>query len=108
MMSLTDFKNKFSFAQMTANNDGKTSGSGTMGCLIIVTGCFGFLCGVADFIWLTGKPDVMMYSTGFIGAGATLLGVRKSKDANVDSVYAKEEVPKPETGEAAEAEMLKS
>jgi hypothetical protein len=107
-MSFIDLKNRFSFAQMTSNADGKTSSSGTMGCLIIATGCFGFLCGVGDFIWMTQKPDIMMYSTGFIGAGATLLGVRKSKDSGKleDSVYAETEAPKPE--DPKQEEMLKS
>ena len=35
--------NKFSFAQLTSNSDGKTSGSGTMGILICTIGCLTFL-----------------------------------------------------------------
>ena len=100
-----DFKNKFSFAQMTSNSDGKTSGSGSMGCLIIVTGCVGFLAGIAYYIFGDKNAEIMMYSTGFIGAGATLLGVRKTKDVTVGSAYAEKT---PEVIEEPTEEMLKS
>lgn len=73
--------NQFSFAQMTSNGNGKTSGSGTMGVLTIVVGCLSFLIGVLHFSMAKdATPDIMIYSTGVITIGAGLLGYRKSKD----------------------------
>lgn len=96
-------KNKFSFAQMVSNSDGKTSGSGTMGCLVVIVGCIGFLSGILNVILGDGDGQIMMYSTGFIGAGVTLLGVRKTRDSTVDSVFAG-----PDEYAASEDEMLNS
>ena len=70
-----------SLAEMTSNGNGKTSGSGTMGVLVIVTGCLCFLLGTIDyFIEKVPSADVLIYSTGIITIGAGLLGYRKSKD----------------------------
>lgn len=71
--------NKFSFAQMTSNSDGKTSGSGTMGVLIIAIGSFCFLLGCIDKIFLNKDIDVITQSIFFVGIGTSLLGYRKSK-----------------------------
>ena len=71
----------FSLAEMTSNGNGKTSGSGTMGALVIVVGSLSFLVGAIHFSVVKGvSADVMMYSTGLITIGAGLLGYRKSKD----------------------------
>jgi len=81
-MNLQDFKdsiNKFSFAQMVSNSDGKTSSSATMGCLIVSTGCLSFLIGIINKTLVNQSVDIMMYSTGIITIGAGLLGYRKSK-----------------------------
>ena len=78
-------RKKFNFAEMVSNSDGKTSGSGTMGCLVVIIGCIGFLVGVLDFIWGTKEIHIMSYSTGFVGAGSILLGYRKSKAKNNDN-----------------------
>lgn len=87
--------NKWNFGQMTSNADGKTSSSGTMGSLICAASVIGFMFGVCDYIWGTGKPDVMMYATGFAGIGAGLLGYRKSKAKD-----------KPKTDEANGSEYI--
>jgi hypothetical protein len=71
---------KFSLSQMTSNKDGKTSGSGTMGCLIIAIGCICFAIGAIDFTLGSQQDDIMMYSSGIITVGAGLLGFRKSKE----------------------------
>ncbi len=71
---------KFSFGEMTSNSTGKTSSSGTMGCLVIAVGCIGFLLGIGNYIWGDGDGQIMMYSTGFVGAGSVLLGVRKVRN----------------------------
>ncbi len=67
---------KFSWAQMTSNTDGKTSGSGFIGIIISFTGCVSFLAGVV-YMFMNKLPDVMIYSSGIIAIGAGLLGWRK-------------------------------
>ena len=74
--------NKFSFAQMTSNDNGKTSGSGTMGVLICTVGALSFLLGVMDKIFFTHNIDIMTQTIVFTGIGASLLAVRKVKDVN--------------------------
>lgn len=76
-MGLKDLKemiNKFSFAQMTSNSDGKTSASGTMGVLICTIGSICFLYGS-----LIKDSDILLQSVVFTGIGAGLLGYRKSQ-----------------------------
>ncbi len=70
---------RFSFAQMTSNNNGKTSGSGTMGVYIIIISVLCFVYGCIEFR-ISGKADVMMYASANILVGAGLLGYRKSKE----------------------------
>lgn len=70
---------KFSFAEMTANSTGKTSGSGFCGVYIVVVGMIAFIYGCFEFHW-SGKADIMMYASGNILVGAGLLGYRKSVD----------------------------
>jgi len=78
---------KFSFAQMTSNDTGKTSGSGTMGVLICTVGSLSFLLGVMDKIFFTHNIDIMTQTIVFTGIGASLLAVRKMKGSNnVDHV----------------------
>ena len=71
---------KWSLAEATSNSDGKSSGSGTAGILIVFVSCLGFLLGVYDHIWGTKTSDVMIESLAFCGVGAGLLGYRKGKD----------------------------
>lgn len=73
---------RFSFGQMTSNQDGKTSGSGTMGILICTIGAISFLLGVIDKLWISGSIDVITQSIIFVGIGAALLGYRKGKEAS--------------------------
>lgn len=73
---------KFSFAQMTSNNTGKTSGSGTMGIYIVALGVLMLLFGAWDFSFKTEKPDIMMYASANILVGAGLLGYRKKKEGS--------------------------
>jgi hypothetical protein len=70
---------RFSFAEMTSNNDGKTSASGTMGVLICVIGTFCFLVGCLDKIFVSKDIDIITQSIIFVGIGASLLGLRKYK-----------------------------
>lgn len=78
--------NKFSFAQMTSNKDGKTSGSGTMGVYIIVLSMIAFLFGCVDKAYLSKTTDIMMYSSANILVGAGLLGYRKSKEGSGEPI----------------------
>lgn len=73
---------KFSFAQMTSNTDGKTSGSGTMGVLICAVGTLCFLLGSIDKMFINKDVDIITQSIIFVGIGAALLGYRKSKDGS--------------------------
>jgi hypothetical protein len=66
--------NKFSFAQMTSNSDGKTSGSGTMGVLICAIGSLCFLLGCLDLMFFSKSTDILVQSIVFTGIGAGLLG----------------------------------
>lgn len=68
--------NKFSFAQLTSNNDGKTSGSGTMGVLVCTIGTLCFLLGCIDKMFINKDIDVITQSIILVGIGAALLGHR--------------------------------
>jgi hypothetical protein len=82
-MGLKDLKemlNRFSFAQMTSNSNGKTSASGTMGVLICTVGSISFLYGS-----LIKDTDILLQSVVFTGIGAGLLGYRKSQDPSKET-----------------------
>ena len=69
----------FSWAEMTSNSTGKTSGSGSMGVYIVIMSVLAFIYGCFEFHY-SGKADIMMYSSANILVGAGLLGYRKSVD----------------------------
>lgn len=71
---------KFSFAELTSNKDGKTSGSGTTGILISICGCVGFIFGT--FI---KNPEIISNSLMMTTIGASLLGYRKYSDSKDQS-----------------------
>ena len=70
---------QFSFAEMTSNSSGKTSGSGTAGLYIVFIGGLTFFMGCIDKMFLNKDIDVITQSIILVGIGATLLGYRKSK-----------------------------
>ena len=70
---------KFSFSEMTSNESGKTSGSGTMGVIIICVGALSFLFGIIDKMFLNNDADILTQTILFTSIGASLLGVRKLK-----------------------------
>lgn len=70
-------ESKFSLAQMTSDNNGKTSGAGTMGIYIVIMSIITFCYGAWEF-HTSGKNDIMMYSSANILVGAGLLGYHKS------------------------------
>lgn len=73
---------KFSFAEMTSNDDGKTSGSGTVGIVISFIGGLSFLLGAIDKMFLSGTVDILTQSIIVIGIGVGLLGYRKGKSTD--------------------------
>lgn len=79
--------NGFSFAQMTSNGDGKTSGSGTMGILICVVGTICFLLGCVDKVFINKDVDIITQSIIFVSIGAGLLGLRKFKASSEKSSF---------------------
>jgi len=83
---MSDMMNKFSFAQMTSNSDGKTSGSGTVGIIVALAGVVGFIYGVVEYACLSKDGTIMSQSIIVITIGAGLLGFRKSKDGNLAAV----------------------
>ena len=89
---------KFSFAELTANSNGKTSGSGTIGIYIVIVSMLCFVYGCFEFHW-SGKADVMMYASANVVIGASLLGYRKSVDKNgtgvIPEVTPKKATPNP-------------
>jgi hypothetical protein len=91
--------NKFSFAQMTSNADGKTSASGTMGIFIILIGGLTFLGGAIAMVFKSTASDILVQSIAMVYAGALLLGYRKSRDAkfDVEVIETVDETPKPPT-----------
>lgn len=91
--------NKFSWAQMTSNSDGKTSGSGTMGIFTMGVGLIGFLVGVTDY-FIDSKNDIMTQSIVVITIGAGLLGYRKSKDSGTPAEQTTEAAKEPQADPA--------
>ena len=73
---------KFSIAEMTSNDDGKTSGSGTVGIVISFIGGLCFLLGAVDKMFLSGTVDILTQSIVVIGIGVGLLGYRKGKSTD--------------------------
>jgi hypothetical protein len=82
-----EFSNGFSFVEMTANANGKTSGSGTAGLLIVLIGALGFITGTILIVLGKDQQELLIQSIAIIYAGATLLGVRKAKGHEYEPRY---------------------
>ncbi len=75
-------KNKFSFAEMTSNETGKTSASGSCGVIAILSGIVGFFAGIVFAACeINGSSEVLIQSLGMITLGTSLLGLRKYKSS---------------------------
>lgn len=71
-------KNKFKFSELFNNSDGKSSGSGFSGLLLILIGSLSFLISMIGYLCgLENTLEVMSYIVMILGIGSTLLGVRK-------------------------------
>jgi hypothetical protein len=87
---------KFSFGEMTSNDNGKTSATSTAGLYIILIGGIAFLLGVGDKMWGDKTIDIINQAVIVIGIGATLLGVKiwsnKSETSNNINTTQNEEI----------------
>jgi hypothetical protein len=72
---LGDIK-KFSFGEMTSNDNGKTSGTSSAGLYIIFIGGLCFFLGCIDKMFLDKSLDIINQSVMFTTIGAALLGVK--------------------------------
>lgn len=90
-----EMMSKFSFAQMTSNSDGKTSGSGTLGVIAGLAGVLAFLYGAVDYSFMSKDGTIMSQSIIVLTIGAGLLGYRKSRpdQTPVETVENKTEQP---------------
>jgi hypothetical protein len=75
---------KFSFGEMTSNNNGKTSATSTAGLYIIFIGGLSFFLGVIDKMFLDKTIDVINQAVMFTTIGAALLGVKNIVGAKND------------------------
>jgi len=73
---------KFSFGEMTSNNNGKTSSTSTSGVYIIFIGGLCFILGCIDKVFFNHSIDVINQSIMFTTIGATLLGVKNVVGSN--------------------------
>ena len=92
-MKMKDMMQKFSFAQMTSNTDGKTSGSGTLGVFAGFAGILAFLYGTIDYSFMSKDGTIMSQAIIVLTIGAGLLGYRKSVEKKAPNEPA--EVPAP-------------
>jgi hypothetical protein len=67
---------KFSFGEMTSNDNGKTSSTSTAGIYIVFIGGLCFLLGCIDKMFLDKSIDIINQSVMFTTIGAALLGVK--------------------------------
>ncbi len=67
---------KFSFGEMTSNDNGKTSATSTSGVYIIFIGGLCFFLGCIDKMFLDKSIDIINQSVMFTTIGAALLGVK--------------------------------
>jgi len=84
---------KFSWPELFANSDGKTSGSGFAGVVICMVGTLCFLLGCIDKMFISKGIDIITQSIVFVGIGATLLGARKLLAKKTENVV--EPTPEP-------------
>ena len=91
---------KFSFAEMTSNNNGKTSVTSTAGAYIILIGGLGFILGCVDKMFLGNTVDIINQSIMLVTIGAGLLGIKNITGGKNQFLNAKAEQIKSETEES--------
>lgn len=73
--------NKFSLSQLTSNESGKTSGSGTAGLyLVFLGGIIGMIGTVGTIMKSPDVANILLFAGSMLTLGAGLLGYRKSVD----------------------------
>ena len=93
---------KFSFAEMTSNNNGKTSVTSTMGAYIIIIGGLGFIAGCVDKMFVNNTIDIINQSIMMVTIGAGLLGVKNITGGKNQYLNAKAEQIKSEGDESSQ------
>ena len=93
---------KFSFAEMTSNNNGKTSVTSTMGAYIIIIGGLGFIAGCIDKMFVNNTIDIINQSIMMVTIGAGLLGVKNITGGKNQYLNAKAEQIKSESDESSQ------
>lgn len=91
--------NKFSFAEMTSNNNGKTSVTSTSGAYIIFIGGVCFVLGCVDKMFLNNSVDIINQSIVMVTIGASLIGVKNITGGKNQYLNAKAEQIKSENPE---------
>jgi hypothetical protein len=94
-MSIIANIKKFSFGEMTSNNNGKTSATSTAGLYIILIGGISFLLGVIDKMFIDKSVDIINQSVMFTTIGAALLGVKNVMGAKNSEVTPTETPTEP-------------
>ena len=82
---------KFSFAEMTSNNKGKTSVTCTSGADMIGIGGICFILGCIDKMFMSNTADIINQSIMVITVGAALLGVKNITGGKNEYLNAKSE-----------------
>jgi len=93
---------KWSFAEMTSNTNGKTSATSTMGVYICFIGGLCFLLGSIDKMFFTNDMDIITQSIAFtsLGVGMLMMGKHRGSVVDIaDMAVKKEEVKKEESQE---------
>jgi len=93
---------KFSFAEMTSNNNGKTSVTSTMGAYIIIIGGLGFIAGCIDKMCINNSIDIINQSIMMVTIGAGLLGIKNVTGGKNQYLNAKAEQIKSEGDESSQ------
>lgn len=93
---------KFSFAEMTSNNNGKTSVTSTMGAYIIIIGGLGFIAGCIDKMFVNNTIDIINQSIMMVTIGAGLIGVKNITGGKNQYLNAKAEQIKSEGDESSQ------
>jgi hypothetical protein len=93
---------KFSFAEMTSNNNGKTSVTSTAGAYIILIGGLGFILGCVDKMFLGNTVDIINQSIMLVTIGAGLLGIKNITGGKNQFLNAKAEQIKAESEESSQ------
>jgi hypothetical protein len=67
---------KWSFGEMTSNNNGKTSVTSTSGFIIVIVGSLSFLMGVVDKMFIDKSMEIINQAIVFTLIGASLIGYK--------------------------------